>query len=96
MDDTSATRVNNFDFDNDKSENIFSHPYIGYIAKRKLQEETKFHSKKYLLEMTCSYAKMRLKIAQQNLNFGMIKAISKSYRLDCSYKCPCMFLHSNA
>ena len=25
--DTSATRVKNFDFDNDTSENIFSHPY---------------------------------------------------------------------
>ena len=27
--DTSATRVKIFDFDNDTSENIISHPYIG-------------------------------------------------------------------
>ena len=28
---TSATRVKNFDFDNDKSENIVSHSYIYYM-----------------------------------------------------------------
>ena len=27
----SATRVKNFDFDNDTSKDIFSHPYIYYI-----------------------------------------------------------------
>ena len=39
MSDTSVTRTTrvrhkwkNFDFDNDTSENIFSHPYIGYMA----------------------------------------------------------------
>ena len=33
--DASATRVKNFDFDNATSENIFSHPYVSYIANEK-------------------------------------------------------------
>ena len=57
--------MKNFDFDNDTSENIFSHPYIIYIANKRLQGEEKFHSKNYLLEMARSHAKMRLKSAPQ-------------------------------
>ena len=37
--DTSATRVKNFDLDNDTRENIFSHPYISYIPNKRLQGE---------------------------------------------------------
>ena len=40
--DTSAartTRVRNFDFDNDTSEYILSHPYISYMANERLQRE---------------------------------------------------------
>ena len=61
--DTSATRAirvrhdrqqwdtsENFDFDNDMSENIFSHPYIYYKASERLQGQEPFHSKNYLLE----------------------------------------------
>ena len=33
---TSATRVKNFDFDNDTTKNIFSHPYIYYMASERL------------------------------------------------------------
>ena len=43
--DKSATQVKNFDFDNDTSENIFSHPYITYMANKKLQREEQFNSK---------------------------------------------------
>ena len=50
----------------------------------------------YLLEMSLSHAKKCLKSAPQNLNFVMAKAISKSYTLDCSCKCPFMFSHSYA
>ena len=32
----SATRVKNFDFDNETSENIFSHPYFSYMANQTL------------------------------------------------------------
>ena len=32
---TSAAGVKNFDFDNDTSENIFSHPCISYMANEK-------------------------------------------------------------
>ena len=91
--DTSATRVKIFDFDNDTSKNIFSHPNIYYIASERLQGEEKFHSKSYLLEMSRFRAKMRLKSAPQKLNFLMAKAISKRI-LDCSCKCPCTFPHS--
>ena len=53
---TSATQVKNFDFDNETSENIFSHPYISYMANERLQGEEQFHSKIYLLDMHCSNA----------------------------------------
>ena len=92
----SATRVKNFDFDNDTSENIFSHPSISYMETNRLQGEEQFHSKNYLLEMSRSHAKMRLKSAPQKLNFVMTKAISKNYNLDCSCKFPCTFSHSYA
>ena len=90
--DTSATRttrvlherVINFDFDNDTSKNIFSHPYIYYMASKRLKGEEQFDSKNNLLEMPRSHAKMRLKSAPQKLNFLMAKDISKSYTLDCS------------
>ena len=70
--------MKNFDFDNDTSENIFSHPCIYYMASERLQGEEQFHSKNYLLEMSCFHAKMRLKSAPQKLNFLMEKGISKS------------------
>ena len=57
------------------------------MANERLQEEEKFHSKNYLSQMPRSHAKMRLKSAPQKLNFAMVKAISKSYTLDCSCKC---------
>ena len=50
----------------------------------------------YLLEMPRSHASMGLKSVPQKVNFAMARAISKSYTLDCSYKCPCTFLHSDA
>ena len=93
--DASATRVEKIEFENGKTENIFSQSYISYIANERLQGEEQFHSKNYLLEMPCSHAKLRLKNALQKVNFVMGKAISKTYTLDCSCKCPCMFSHSN-
>ena len=42
--DTSATQVKHFDFDNDTSKNIFSRPYIYYMAGERLQEEEQFHT----------------------------------------------------
>ena len=70
-DDTRATRVKNFDFRKDTSKNIFSHPYIYYMASERLQGEEQFHSKNYLLEMSRFHAKMRLNSAPQKLNFLM-------------------------
>ena len=40
--DTSATRVRNFDFNNSTSENIFSHPYISYMANERFQGRKNF------------------------------------------------------
>ena len=40
-----VTRVKNFDFDNDMSKTIFSHPYTYYMASQRLQGEKQFHSK---------------------------------------------------
>ena len=66
--DTSGTRVSNFDFDNGTSKNIFSHPYIFYIASERLQVEEQLYSMNYLLEIPCSHVKMRLKSAPQKKN----------------------------
>ena len=88
--------MKNFDFDNDTGKNIFSDPYIYYIASERLQGEEQFHTKNYLLEMSPFYAKMRSKSAPKKLNFLMAKAISKSCKLDCTWKCPCSFPHSYA
>ena len=94
--DTSATRLRSFDFDNDTNENIFSQPYISYMANEKLQGEEQFHSQNYPSEMPSSHAKMHWKSAKQKLNFVMTKAISKGYTLDCRCKCPCTFPHNYA
>ena len=94
--DTSATRVKNFDFDSDTSKNLFLHPYIYYMASQRQQREEQFHSKNYLLEMPCFHAKMRLKSAPKKLDFLMTKAISKPCTPDCSCTCPCTFPHSYA
>ena len=77
MNDTSATRVKNFDFDNDMSKNIFLHPYIYYMATERLQGEKQLHSKSYLLEMPRFHAKMRSKSAPQKLNFLMKKLYAR-------------------
>ena len=71
--DTSATRVKNFDFQNETRENIFSHPMLA-IWKMKDYKE-RHHSKNYLLEVPHSHAKIRLKSAPQELNFVIAKAI---------------------
>ena len=106
MNDTSLTRVlqerhecytsENFDFYNDTSESICSHPYISYMANERLQGEKQFYSKNYLLEMPRSHAKVHFKSAPYKLNFVMAKDISKSYGLDWRCKCPSTFPHSYA
>ena len=58
--DTSATQARNFDFDNDTSENIFSHLYISYTTNERLQGVEQFHSENYVLEMPRSLTKMGL------------------------------------
>ena len=77
---------------------FLKHPdhYISYMSYERLHGEEQFRSKKYLLEMTPSHAKMRLKSAWEKLKFIMAKATWKSYTLDCSHKCPCTFPHSYA
>ena len=75
--DMSATRVKNFDFDNDTSKNIFSHPYIYYMASERLQGEEQFHSRNYLLEMSRFNAKMRLKSATQKTKLFNCKSYIK-------------------
>ena len=69
--------MKNFDFDNGTGKNIFSHPYIYYMASERQQGEEQFHTKNYLLEMSCFHAKMRLKGAPQKLNFAKLNG--KSY-----------------
>ena len=39
LNDTSATRVKNFDLNNNTSQNVFSHLYISYMANERLQGE---------------------------------------------------------
>ena len=56
--DTSVTRVKNFDFDNGTSENILSQPYISYIGNERLQGKEEFHCKNYLSKIPRSHAKL--------------------------------------
>ena len=53
----------NFDFDNDRSENIFPRLYISYMANERLQKGKQFHSINYFSEIPCSHAKMHLRSA---------------------------------
>ena len=66
------------------------------MANERQQGEEQFHSKNYLLGMAPSHAKMLLKNAPQKPNFVTLKAISKTYTLDCSCKCLWTFPHSYA
>ena len=75
--DTSATRVKNLDFDNDTSKNIFSYPYISYMANERLQGEEQFHSKNYLLEMPRSHANMYFKEHHKNWTLWRQKLYQK-------------------
>ena len=75
--DMSATRVKNFDFDNDTSKNIFSHSYFYYMASERLQGEEQFHSRNYLLEISRFNAKMRLKSATQKTKLFNCKSYIK-------------------
>ena len=72
--------MKNFGFDNDMRKNIFSHPYIYFLASERLQGYEQFHSKNYLLEMPRFHDKMRLKSVSHKLKFLMAKNISKSLR----------------
>ena len=44
------------------------------MSYERLHGEEQFRSKKYLLEMTPSHAKMRWKSAPEKLNFAMARA----------------------
>ena len=57
------------------------------MAIKILQEEEKFHSKIYTLELPRFRAKILLKSASSKLHFVMTKAMSKFYTLSCSCKC---------
>ena len=49
--------------------------YVAYMENERLQGEEQLRTKNYLLEISCSHSKIRLKIAPQELNFVMAKAI---------------------
>ena len=51
LNDTSATRVKNFDLNNDTSQNVFSHLYISYMANERLQGEEQIE-KKFSIKIT--------------------------------------------
>ena len=46
---TWTTQVRNFYFDNETTENIFSHPYISYITNERFQGVEQFHVKLIIL-----------------------------------------------
>ena len=67
--DTSATRVKNFDFGNGTSKTIFSCYYIYYMASERLQGEEQFHSKRNFLEMHVHMPKCVWKVHHKNWTF---------------------------
>ena len=97
------TRVKNLIFDNDRSENMFSHSYISYVANEKLQGEQGSSRRdlnlleernNFILRTTFSKCLVTMpRCTPQKLNFVMAKTITKSYTLDCSCKCPCTSPH---
>ena len=94
--DTSSTRVKNFDFDNDANKNIFSRPYISYMANQRSQWEEQFLSFEELLFRNVSFPCQNVfEKCTTKLNFTMPKSISKSHTLDCNCKWTCTFLDSN-
>ena len=98
---TSVTRVKNFDFDNDTSKNIFSHLYIYYMASERLQGEEQFRSKNYLLETPRFHAKDAFENrATKTELFNGKRYIKKLYiRLSLSFDAharSCIATHSNA
>ena len=46
--DASTKRVKYFDFDNSTGKNIFSQPYIYYMASERVKGEEQFHAQNYL------------------------------------------------
>ena len=91
---TRTTQMKNFDFDNYyTSENIFSHPYISYIANERLERDEQFHSKNYHLEMPRSHAKMCFKSATKTELFNGKSYINMLYTR-CNCKCACTIPNS--
>ena len=66
------------------------------MSNERRQGEELFQSQNHVLEMPPSHAKTRLKSAPQKLNILMAKAVQKTYKLNCSHKCPSTFPHSYA
>ena len=61
------------------------------MASESLQGEKQLHFKYYFYKCF-----IPMKSAPQKLEFLMVRAISKSYTLDCSCKSPCAFTHRYA
>ena len=81
MNQTRATQVKNFDFDNGTSENIFLQPYVNSIAVERLrEEEPSFGNASFPCQNT-------IENCTAKMNLITAKAISKSYTLDCSCRC---------
>ena len=85
-----------FDFNNG-TENIFSHPYISYMANEILQKVKQSHSKNYLLEMSCSHDRMRLKSAPQKLSHTRLYLQIPSLKYDAlrTFHCNVLSTSSN-
>ena len=97
--DTSATRVLQerhecHTSENCKSQSILSHSYIYHIASERLQGVEQFYSKYFLWKCLIPMPECVWKVHHKN--WTLVKAISKSYTLDCSCKFPCTFPHSYA
>ena len=76
---TRATRVKKLDFDNDAGTNIFSHPYIYYMASEKLQGKEQFRIKNYVLEMSRFHANAFKKYATKTKLFNGKNYVKKLY-----------------
>ena len=102
MNDTIATRVKYFDFDNDTSEKIFPHSYISYMANKILQVEKVLHSSfvfsLYLFEMPCFNAKIILEIAPKKQVYNGKTYIKMLYQIAAANALACsrIVTHSNA
>ena len=92
---TNDTSEKTFDFDNYGSKNMFHIPIFTIWQVKDYKERSNFILSTTFKNASFAYQN-EFEKCPQKLEFLMVRAISKSYTLDCSCKSPCAYPHSCA